>query len=544
MRQFFKLLKASMTEGMDIFRVKKKKTGESSGVGVTIALMLMMSFIMLVYSDSWFYALDQFGRGTLLLAIVVVLTTVLTLIEGIYKSSSLLYNTRDDDLLLTLPISRGKIVALKLTKFYLFELIFNSMFLLPAIAVYFVRGGAALAFAPISVLILFLAPVIPVVLSCLIGAVISAFSSKFKKQTVVQIIFTFIAAIIMLVASFYFSMTMNSDVIDDGIVKMGETMTNIYYPAKLCERMATEFNIVDLAIFILMHLAVAGLGVLVLAKTFFKINTRAKMTSYGVTKKVDIEELEVRGRKPIWALLRKELNKFFGTPVFITNAGFGIILFVIGAALLCWKFDDIIVGIETTEDFPLSTEMVRALLPVIVFALMSFTTLFSFITSSMISLEGKSINILKTLPVPVMTILRAKIIMAMIVILPLILVGDIVMAIWFGFGIVETLLLIIGSVALPASMQIFGILINLKYPMMDAENDMEVVKQSRSTMICTFVAMGATGITIGVLMGSALSGLGTIGAMGVVVAIYTVACLVLDHRLKKVGAKRFNKITA
>lgn len=544
MKQFFILLRASLTEGMDIFRVKKKKDGNSSGAGLTLALMAMMFFVMWVYANSWFDALSPIGKESTLLPFVVVITTILTLIEGIYKSSSLMYNTRDDDLLLTLPISRWKIVALKLTKFYLFELIFNSMFLMPAMIVYFTRATTAASFIPVSVLVLLLMPIIPIVLSCLIGAVISAFSSKFKKRTAVQIVFTFIAMIVVMVLSFSFSMSMNNvETSGDSIAGLGETMAKVYYPAGLYEKMAVNFSAQDLSIFVLINFAAAGLGILVLSKTFFKINTRAKMANYGVAKKVDTEKLELKEQKPIWALVKKELGRFFGTPVFITNAGFGIIMFAIGAGLLCWKFDDILIGAASTENFPLSAEALRGLTPVIAYALMSFATLMSFITSSMISLEGKSINILKSLPVSVMTILRAKIIMAMIVILPVVMIGDIVMAIWFGFGIVETLLLLMGSVALPGAMQIFGILTNLKYPMMDAESDMEVVKQSRSTMICTFVGMGAMGITIGLAIGLALS-FGAMGAMGAVTGIYIIICLILELRLKKVAAKWFNKITA
>ena len=544
MKQFFILLKASLTEGMDIFKVKKKNDGKSSGAGLTFALMALMFFVMLVYADSWLDGLSQIGKESVLLPFIVVITTILTLIEGIYKSSSLLYNSKDDDLLLTLPISRGKIVALKLTKFYLFELMFNSMFLLPAMMVYYVRTTASLSFIPLSFLVLILMPIIPIVLSCLIGAVISAFSSRFKKRTAVQIVFTFIAMIVVMAISFSFSTSMESDAAGEGIAKIGGAMAEIYYPAGLYEKMTVDFHVLDLVIFLLVHLSIAGLGTFILAKTFFRINTRAKMTNYAASEKVNIEKLELRERKPIWALVKKELSRFFGTPVFITNSGFGIILFVIGAGLMCWKWHDVIASVESAENFPLSIETLHTLTPVVVFALMCSTLLLTYITSSMISLEGKSINILKALPVPAMTILRAKVIMAMIVILPLVLVGNIVVAIWFGFGIIETLLLLVGAVVLPASMQLFGILVNLKYPAMDAENDMEVVKQSKSTMICTFVAMGLVGVTIGALIGLALTGLGTVGAMGIVTAVYVVICLILEHKLKKVGEKLFNEITA
>ena len=37
---------------------------------------------------------------------------------------------------------------------------------------------------------------------------------------------------------------------------------------------------------------------------------------------------------------------------------------------------------------------------------------------------------------------------------------------------------------------VIGLIINIKYPKMDARNDTEVVKQSMSAMISTFIGMG------------------------------------------------------
>jgi len=542
MKQFFILLRASLSEGMDLFRIKKKKGEKSSGLKTTIALAALMFFVMWTYASSWFEWLDELGKGSLVLAFVITITTILTLIEGIYKSSSLLYNSKDDGLLLTLPISRRMIIALKLVKFYLFELAFNSMFLLPAMIVYFTGADVGLSFIPVSLLVLILAPVVPVVLSCIIGAIISMLSSRFKKRTAVQIIFTFIAMIMIMVASFMFSFSTSTDSnAGESLATISEAAAKVYYPAGLYEKMAAGFSILDLGIFVLIHFVVTGIGVLLLSKTYFDINTQVKASSYVVTKKIDIEKLEVRTRKPLRALIKKELGKFFGTPVFITNAGFGIIMFVIGVALLCWKFDAVVAGLESKE-IPLSTEAIRGLAPIIAYALMSFSTLMTFITSSMISLEGKSINILKALPVSTTTVLRAKVIAAMIIVLPLILIGDIVMAVWLRFGILETILLLAGSVVLPAFMQMFGILTNLKYPMLDAENEMEAVKQSRSSMICAFVGMGTMGITIGALIGLAISGLSTAATMAIVTGVYAVLYLILDYRLKRVGEKRFREL--
>ena len=48
------------------------------------------------------------------------------------------------------------------------------------------------------------------------------------------------------------------------------------------------------------------------------------------------------------------------------------------------------------------------------------------ITSSMISLEGKTFSILKSLPVKPYTIIKSKILTAVLIMIPCILIGDII----------------------------------------------------------------------------------------------------------------------
>ena len=164
------------------------------------------------------------------------------------------------------------------------------------------------------------------------------------------------------------------------------------------------------------------------------------------------------------------------------------------------------------------------------------------ITSSMISLEGKSFNILKSLPIKPMTIILSKVLMAILIIVPIILVGDIVVFIKFSFNIWEIIMIFIASLLLPLIAEMFGIIINLKYPNMTAENDTEVVKQSTSTMIATFAGMGVSGISIFILIYLLKIGLSN----GIILlganAIYIILFIILFIYMKKKSVKLFNEI--
>ena len=118
------------------------------------------------------------------------------------------------------------------------------------------------------------------------------------------------------------------------------------------------------------------------------------------------------------------------------------------------------------------------------------------ITSSSISLEGKTINITKSLPISEKDIFKSKIIYPFIIEMPFILISEFIFFIVFKpniFYIISILLIGIITVLLSA---IIGIIVNLKYPKMNASNDTEVVKQSMSSMISVFIGVGIFIITI------------------------------------------------
>ena len=125
---------------------------------------------------------------------------------------------------------------------------------------------------------------------------------------------------------------------------------------------------------------------------------------------------------------------------------------------------------------------------------------------------------------------------------PCILIGDFIMFIKFRFNILEVLMILSASVMIPLVAETIGIIVNLNYPKMDAENDTEVVKQSMSSMVAVFTGMILTGISIFALYkGLTLNiSVDLIILSGLI--IYTVVYLGLLIYLSKKGTEKFNDI--
>ena len=112
----------------------------------------------------------------------------------------------------------------------------------------------------------------------------------------------------------------------------------------------------------------------------------------------------------------------------------------------------------------------------------------------------------------------------------------------FKFDLLSIVLILIASVLLPLIAETIGIIINLKYPRMDAKNDTEVVKQSMSSTISVFIGMVMIGITIFLLYKALEAGISNIATMLIFIGFYAVIDLGLEVFLHKTGDKSFENI--
>ena len=270
MKKILSLIKACMSSDMQLFRVKSKN-GKNNSL-LPIILAIFFAGYMFMISDSM---LDNMqGAEFVFISLIVILTAVLTLTEGIYKSGNLLFNCKDDNLLLSLPISKRTVLFIRIFKFYTFELLYNSLYLVPAIVAYAIHVEVGMTYYITSLLMIFLLPIIPIVLSCIIGFITTGLSSRFKFKNATQIVLS----MAILIGVLYVSMNLNSLIkaLTKNAKSINDLISMIYYPAGVYVKAITKFNILDILIFAIINIAILIIMIFVLSKVYFKINSRLK----------------------------------------------------------------------------------------------------------------------------------------------------------------------------------------------------------------------------------------------------------------------------
>ena len=535
MKKLCSLINACMSSDMKIFKVKTKKNSKI----IPVILMLYIMFAMWSGASRMFEKLTPMNLGYLVLALFVFSISLMTIIEGIYKVGPLMFNCKDDQLLLSLPIERRTVLFIRIFKFYIFELLFNSLFLAPVMIAY-IRWNPNISWTYFltSITMLLLSPIIPIVISCIIGTITSSISSRFKYKNIVQIIISMMVLLSVLYISY------NIESIYNYVIKhatsLNDLITKIYYPAGAYANMVTNFKTTDFILFIVINILLFTVTIFILSIFYFKINSRLKNVS---TKKVKISKLTIRSNSVSHSLIKKELNTFFKTPVFIVNAGFALVLFIIASIAIPIKYNSFINFISSPNSgFGISKELIINNRSIIVLVLIVAAGFMTSITNSLISLEGKNINILKSLPIQTKKILMSKIYACLVITTPVLLIGDLILLIRLKISVIESLLLLALSIIIPLVSHFIGLIINLKYPKLDFDNSAEVVKQSTSSFVSVMLGMGIMityVIIITKIAGKISSSLILLGTF----ILFLIVDIVLYLILTKKGVKEFNKLT-
>ena len=542
MKKLLSLLKATMSQDMSLFRIKARNESRARKIVLPIVLALVVMFSVGSYVAILAEKLAPSHLTYIVLTIFIMVTSLLTIIEGVYKSQGILFEARDNELLFSLPITQSKIFFIRIFKLITFQFLYNSLFMLPAIIVYAMYEKTNVSFYLISTVMLVLLPIIPTILGCIFGYIIKGLSAKFKARNIMQVLFTSL----ILLGIFYVSFNMQGMVanIVQNANSIQEIITKIYYPAGLYINLIQNFNILDLVTLLAINIFPAFVFVYVASIFYFKINSKLGEKGNG-NKKVGVAkttEKTYRVRTQLSGLIHKEMKRFFSSPVFMVNAGFGMVLMIAVTFALSINFDGMInsmmQGMET--EIPIPIGEIKNMMPKVFYGFVIFISCMTSMTSSMISLEGKSFNITKSLPVETEKILLSKVLTSNILSIPIFLICDVIFFIAFKVAIIDIVFILLASIVMPTLTALIGILMNLKYPKMNATSDTEVVKQSMSSMLSVFMGMFVAILSIAIMiMGNNYN---TNLFVALELLTFSIITFMLWRILKKYGAKRFKEI--
>lgn len=534
----FSLIKAAFSQDMNMFKYKaKRNSSKSQKMILPIVLFLLICFSIGSYAYALAEQLKPYNLTFVMLSVFLLLTTMIALIEGIYKAQGILFEAKDNDLLFSLPIKKSKILFVRIFKMLTFQYVFNLMFLIPAFVIYIVYENPKVNFYLISILMTFLIPIIPTVIACAIGYIVKLISVRFKVKKIVQ---TFFFTVIMLSFAFFILM-FNSQNMIGNIIQNGEaisdTIEKLYYPIGLYLKLINNFEILDLVKLLLINIIPLIIFITICAKSYFKIIAKSKEHSSKTIKNLNEVERKIKVNIPLFALTKKELKRYLSCTTYMFNTSFGLVLSVIISILLCFKGEEVFSSM--LSNYNIETGGIS--LDVIFYVFIIFAGIMTSITSSSISLEGRTINITKSLPINEKTILNSKILMCFIIELPFLLIANLIYIIRFTPNVIYTVLIFALSFIIILLSACIGLFMNLKYPKMNATSDTEVVKQSMSSMLSTFLGMGIFVVSSGLVLGLSniiKENIAIIIAQSVLFVITVILYIVL----MKIGPKKYRNI--
>ena len=529
MKKLFSLIKAAMSQDMNLFKVKQQK---KSGLGKIIFPVILASFFMIcigVYAYGFAEILNPMGLIDVLLSIFIILTAVLTILEGAYKSQGMLFEAKDSELLFSLPITKKMIFTIRIIKLMTFQFLYNSLFLIPSVIVYGIYKKVDLNFCMSSILMIVLSPIIPTIIGCIIGYIIKGISSKFKSKRFVQVILS--SSLLLVVLYISFNKNKILEYITQNASNIDVLIKQIYYPAVLFSNLIKSFNITEFLI--LLAICILPLVIFIYFGSIYYFTIISKSGEKGISKKTVIKNNKYKVKKPQYALIAKELKRFFTSPVFIINSGFGLVLIVVATIGLVTNFKGLVAGFSSGIEAEISTETVMQYISKIYLCLVVLMSFMTSITSSMISLEGKNIEITKSLPVSSKKILLAKILTSNIISIPVILICP-------SLSTQRELLL---SSTCPENssgcLRMYWAAAVCFMPREDANSDTEIVKQSMSAFIATISGMILGLITAGIIFID--------GEKNIIIIIELIFYCLLDILLwqyvAKKGSKKFEKLS-
>ena len=263
----FSLLKAALSQDMNMFKYSaKRNSSKFKKLLFPIFLFIIVCFSIGTYAYMIGEKLAPFHLTYIMLSMFIMVVTILTFIEGIYKSQGILFEAKDNDLLFSLPIKKSQILFVRIVKLLLFQYIYNLMFLLPAFVIFIYFEKPGISFYLLSLLMTLLIPMIPTVISSVLGYIIKLASSRFKAKKIVQ---TLLSSIVFL-GIFYGSMNIESFVenIVTNATNINDVLTKIYYPLGLYISLITEFKLLDIVKLLLVNMIPFILFILIGSKLY------------------------------------------------------------------------------------------------------------------------------------------------------------------------------------------------------------------------------------------------------------------------------------
>lgn len=472
------LIKKQMLEVFALV-YKDNKTGKSRDKKGVITYVLLYLAVFCIVAFMFYNIADIFGDALLggeyawlYMAIMGMLGLIMAVFGSVFNTYSSLYKVKDNDLLLSMPIPSNNIIFVRLLGVYVMGLLYELIVMIPVNIVYLQKASPNVFGIIFTILIPFVLSIIVLSLSCILGLIVAILSDKLKNQKILTVILALI-----LIAGYYVLCGSAEEIISiitqnpSEVAKHVKGIFAIFYHMGL----ASEGNVVSMLMFTTVTIVVFALIYMVLKSTFLKMT----ITNSG-TGKVKYVEKNIKTKSVSNALLGKEITRFLQSANYMLNCGLGIVFMVVVGVVSIVQKDKIVEvwSLLKTIDWMI----------LLVIAAIALMCSMNNMAAASISLEGKNIWVLQSLPVSSWEVIKAKSkVQFLFTIVPAMFLTACMVYVlrptfFMGIMMFVIITLFVVFVAL------FDVACNLKFPNLTWTSEATVIKQSMSVAISLFAS--------------------------------------------------------
>ena len=512
---------------------KRPSKGKRIGFAVLYAfIILYMSGLSALFT---YFLYDKLG-GTELKSLIpcmfVVGSCVLNLVASLFSSSGFLFKAKDLPLLFSLPVSKFRILTVKMLLFYMSETLISLISIGVSMITFMVLDGVTFYSLLAFFLGVFIAPLLPMSIGMTAAFGIGMLIRNLKHKNQIVTAFTVVISVGFVIAYYVLATGSSVDEILLNATALIDKFSSVYFPARLFVS-GFDGNALSMLLFALINVVPMLLVLLIISPRYTTLvaafNSSFKASGY----KYSAGKAGGSGGA-FGVLLGKEIKRVISSANYTLNSCMGVLMLAI-VAVMSFKFDSTVL----TDDIVKAKELIfLGVAAASVFGCGMAST-----TTSTISLEAKTLWILRSAPVNMATVFRAKALTNILIQLPLSTAALTVITLSMGFTFGEFLLLFALQAIVYAAAAYAGLLTNLLFPKLDWQNEIQVIKQSAAVGLFMLFAFVVSTVSIGLgALGYFLVKLDPVTVVVGFISIYSFLLILFRSLALGWGIKKFDRI--
>lgn len=509
-----------------LFKKNNKATGIAFvgvalliGLGILVLATLYMSLLGMAYAES--------GVVDIILLMGISLSGIMCLFMNIPMCETTLFHAKDYELLQAMPIKTKDIVTSKLISLILVNYLITGLLIISSSIAYFIYAGFDVQKFLLLLVVFIFSPYISLTVASVLSYFVSMFTSKLKHKNLISTILSIVFIVILMMFSFNMGEPEDGNPEELRAMMVG-VLSKLSYPSYLAYQ-GIMGDYLKLGIYCTISLVVIILFIIAVSKNFAKLNSRSNSGYTDKNFKIDSIN-KTQSTSQLKTLFFTEIKRFFSIPGYAINVLVGPIMGTV-----------MIIILLSQEEMAEAIPELQQYITLIIIAMVSLFSSMLPTTTCAISLEGKSLWIVKSLPIKTKSILLVKILVSVLMCLPFTIINGILCVIFFQANLLDLLFVLVVPTLYTFIMAEIGLMMNLVFPRFDWDNPLKAVKQSASGIITMLISFALTVIlVIGIVILIQLMDVYLI--LLIISLLLIVGLIITTHLVYNKGVELFDKI--